>query len=273
MLPETMSPPQAVQQVLYFAAIGAFVASAELLRLKSAFAAGGLLNWGILRTDGSWRPQWLCMLDVVFDTPGLYCLLLTRAGASIMLLVVPYQSATGLLALLLVVSTSIFAHARSTYGLDGSDQMMLIVFTSVTLGATLSPDETGQRLSLAFIAAQSCLSYFTAGLAKLVSPIWRTGTAIIGIFSTSTYGSRAVSPLLRRHPRFAKALCWSVIIMETAFPLVLVLPYPFEWIILGWGIAFHVVTAVIMGLNTFVWAFLATYPAILATRSLAHSHL
>jgi hypothetical protein len=29
------------------------------------------------------------------------------------------------------------------------------------------------------------------------------------------------------------------------------------------GILFHVANAVIMGLNTFVWAFVETYPAIL----------
>jgi hypothetical protein len=33
------------------------------------------------------------------------------------------------------------------------------------------------------------------------------------------------------------------------------------------GLSFHLVAAVVMGLNTFVWAFSATYPAILHCRS------
>ena len=59
------------------------------------------------------------------------------------------------------------------------------------------------------------------------------------------------------------ALCWSVIVMETLFPLCLVVPQPWGWPFLGWGVAFHLLCAVIMGLNSFFWAFVATYPALL----------
>ena len=32
---------------------------------------------------------------------------------------------------------------------------------------------------------------------------------------------------------------------------------------LAWGVVFHIANAFTMGLNTFFWSFLATYPALL----------
>jgi len=34
-------------------------------------------------------------------------------------------------------------------------------------------------------------------------------------------------------------------------------------VFLGWGLAFHLMNALVMGLNSFLWAFLATYGAII----------
>jgi hypothetical protein len=38
---------------------------------------------------------------------------------------------------------------------------------------------------------------------------------------------------------------------------------PWRLLFLGWGVAFHLGCAVVMGLNNFLWAFIATYPALL----------
>jgi hypothetical protein len=35
------------------------------------------------------------------------------------------------------------------------------------------------------------------------------------------------------------------------------------WLLLAWGVSFHIATAITMGLNCFVWAFLSTYPAFI----------
>ena len=69
------------------------------------------------------------------------------------------------------------------------------------------------------------LSYFTAGVSKLISPVWRDGSAIPQIFRTGTYGDRASYEFVReRPPGVCKALAWSANIGETDFLPALVAP-------------------------------------------------
>ena len=83
-----------------------------------------------------------------------------------------------------------------------------------------------------------------------------------GIAATEIYGDALASRVLAAHASTATALGWSVIALETAFPLAL-LGTPLTAMLLAGGLAFHVGGAVFMRLNTFLWAFVATYPAIL----------
>jgi hypothetical protein len=165
--------------------------------------------------------------------------------------------------LALLVATQLLFSLRRQLGDDGSDQMNTILLVVLLLTVGPHSDSFILQAGLWFIALQACLSYTTAGLAKLVSPAWRSGEAIFRVFNTGTYGLQPVAAVLEGRRWLKLLLCWSVIIMETLFPLVLVLPSPWAWVFLGWGFLFHVQCAIIMGLNSFVWAFVATYPAIL----------
>jgi hypothetical protein len=53
-----------------------------------------------------------------------------------------------------------------------------------------------------------------------------------------------------------------VVIFECGFPLVLVGCTPVTAILLTIGVIFHVTVSIVMRLNTFLWAFVAVYPAI-----------
>ena len=116
--------------------------------------------------------------------------------------------------------------------------------------------------ALLFLAAQLCLSYAAAASPKLASTSWRGEDALSKILSTATYGSRlglrgaATSFPTRNDDGHV------VIFMECTFPVVLVAPDIVAVIYIVWGISFHVIIAVTMGLNNFLWAFLAAYPAL-----------
>ncbi len=114
-----------------------------------------------------------------------------------------------------------------------------------------------------FVALQCCLSYFVAGVAKASAQGWRAGSYLVGIFQTRIYGHAGLSALLQDHRQLATILARLVITWECVFPAVLAAPVPIVLIFIAGGAAFHVVNAYIMGLNIFVWAFLAAYPAIL----------
>ena len=56
---------------------------------------------------------------------------------------------------------------------------------------------------------------------------------------------------------------WVVILAELAFPLALLAPAKVLFGVLALFALFHVGIAVAMGLDTYVWAFLAAYPSVL----------
>jgi hypothetical protein len=113
-----------------------------------------------------------------------------------------------------------------------------------------------------FICLQATLSYVTAGIAKAISPAWRSGKALPAVINTATYGNRGFSTLLAKRTEISGILCWAVILFECAFPIALIAP---RWLLISlliMGLGFHISNAVMMGLNVFVWSFLGTYPAI-----------
>jgi hypothetical protein len=161
-----------------------------------------------------------------------------------------------------ITATNWLLHTRNSFGGDGTDHMNMLVEAALTAGAFFPDDKRVQEACTWFIAAQSCLSYITAGTAKLISPQWRDGTAMTGIFRTRTYGDERLYTLFKKYPAAATAVGWATIIGELGFPLALVAPKKAALGLLGTGVSFHVGNAVFMGLNRFVWAFSGTYPAV-----------
>lgn len=161
-----------------------------------------------------------------------------------------------------VVPAHLLLGMRSRFGGDGADQMTVITFTVLALAFAFG-QQRAAVLVLWFVTAQTCLAYLTAGVAKLVSAQWRSGTALGEILATGVYGHPWAAAVLARRTRLAAAACWSVIVLECTFPAVLIGVRPLTWALLAGAALFHVGTAILMRLNTFLWAFVATYPAVL----------
>jgi hypothetical protein len=69
--------------------------------------------------------------------------------------------------------------------------------------------------------------------------------------------------LLGAHPTVSRFVCWSVIGFECSAPLLILAGTPGAVAIIACGLVFHASIAMLMGLNVFLWAFAATYPALL----------
>jgi hypothetical protein len=141
--------------------------------------------------------------------------------------------------------------------------MTTVVLAGLAIYA-FADDQTMRDIGLGFVAAQSILSYVVAGIAKALSPSWRQGHALRAILNTRTYGHRGAARVLTNAPGWANVtLCWVVIGFECAFGFTPILPTGALILVLSAGGLFHLANAYIMGLNTFFWAFFATYPCIL----------
>jgi hypothetical protein len=186
-----------------------------------------------------------------------------RTFAALILIVLGDNHALSTACVFAILVASLLMYWRAPLGLDGSDQMSIIMFVAVAIHKLFPGDVHVARASLWFIAAQGCLSYFVAGIAKVISPTWRSGEAVRRILGTRTYGTRASAALVTGRHGVCVALSWSLMLFECAFPLALGFGKTGFAVFAVLGIFFHMTNAVTMGLNTFVWAFVATYPAIL----------
>lgn len=139
----------------------------------------------------------------------------------------------------------------------GSDQFKVVVLSGLTVAAL---DRALVPVGLAYVAAQTILSYFVAGVVKLVEPTWRSGEAIGRLAALPRYG---VPPrVTAAMTRVARPLAWGVMTFELLSPLALVGPRA-AVLILAAAAVFHAVNAAALGLNRFFWAWIAAYPAVL----------
>lgn len=161
---------------------------------------------------------------------------------------------------LLVVSVELIRRFQGPYN-GGSDRLRLLVLACVGVSHLVPGDEM-PRVALGYLAVQVVLSYGMAGWVKLLNPDWRSGHALRDVLEFSVYPvSRALRAWASAVPTL-RALSWTVIAFELAFPLALLHPTALRGALLI-ALAFHLGNACAFGLNRFVWAWLASYPFLL----------
>jgi hypothetical protein len=246
------------------AAVGVLLSSAEYLAQPWHLRDDGLMSWAV----ASVRERWLVtspmriVLHAVLSYPRVLGMIAVRGVLALLVLLGPSSLSENPWILGALGLTSILVMLRSIYGQDGADHMVVIVYVSLALG-TLVGTPTARAAGLWFIALQSCLSYATAGIAKATAEHWRDGTYLVRIMGTQCYGHPQVCDYLNPRPRLARWLARFIIVWESAFPVVLLLPSKLAMAVLIVGALFHLSNAFVMGLNTFFWSFISTYPAIL----------
>jgi hypothetical protein len=250
--------------------IAVAIASLETLFSWRNYTAGAIFDGRELARltvlDGS--PAARRLLGWLFTAPALVALTTLRLLCGVVLLIPVISSPMRALAAGTAFLVGGVLTWRNRFGTDGSDQMVSIVLAGVAIGSLFPPSDLTVRVAIGFIAIQACLAYGVAGIAKALSPAWRSGTVIRGIMATETWGSRPFADWLTSSRAASLFVCWLVIAAECTFPAVVIAPPWLAVALLGWGLTFHVMCAMTMGLNTFVWAFVAAYPAILFMRGI-----
>jgi hypothetical protein len=255
--------------VLCIFSAGALISSLEYLAIHKEFKINGIFSWKIFSSRNEFLNSWVPSqkLNFLFGHRAFITMHVLRIACVLVLPFIPDNFFKILLLGILAISSLLFSF-RSIVGLDGADQMNLIITVTLFIVYTINT-EVIYKAGLIFIASQSILSYLAAGIAKLRSAKWRSGQAVFEIMNTRTYGYQSVANKLWHAPRFVNIiLCWVVIFFEILFITLLFLPEPWLYIFICCGIIFHLYNAVAMGLNNFFLAFLATYPALLYVHTL-----
>lgn len=97
-----------------------------------------------------------------------YVVLVGVQGVCALLLVTRLAGPVTPLLVSIILVVRLLANLRNPFGLDGSDQMHVVLFAGLTF-YYLVPDPFAKSVALWFIGAQLLLSYLSAGFAKLIS--------------------------------------------------------------------------------------------------------
>jgi len=255
----TFDPEFALDLSVRLSAIGVVISGLEMLQISPHFTANGVFSLESSAAFGRSR-RWSRWADCLLRP----ALLLQTLSALALVFLGPLSIA-GRLSLLMCLSATILVRYRRLLGGDGAEQMATIIMVAAALAVFPWHEDSRIVASVTFISAQLCLSYFAAGVAKFVSPIWRRGEALRLILSTETHGNPWATRLLEEHQTVAWGGCWAVILFETLFPLAIFGPQEVLTIALAIGFLFHLGCATMMGLNSFLWSFPAAYPCLIAT--------
>jgi hypothetical protein len=181
------------------------------------------------------------------------------AAAAGLLLPLPQRAAA--CCLVAAATLTYFSHLRRLFGLEGGDQLLLVVLVALLLREFFAPSSRRDEIVLWLIALHAAMAYATAGIAKLSVPGWRSGEYLHRMVRSSLFGHPAAAAALAS-PSRAAVVSWLLLTFEVGFVAIFWLPPGAELAVLAVGFAFHLANAWLMGLNGFLWAFAATYPAI-----------
>lgn len=251
----------AAQLVASIAAVGVVINALELLVDRKDLLT--FHDWNVLRTRyRALSGRGLRPLEWSISSGNIFGFAIAMQAVAAICLVIYFHSAAWAIGLCgYILAVRLLLGLRLTYGLDGSDQMHAIVWSGL-LVFLVSPSVSIQDLALAFIAAQLLLSYLTSGIAKLLSPIWRSGKAVGLIVRTESYGQKDAYRLIERL-HLSGPLSRGTMMLEVIGPLSILMGPKATTVFIGCGVMFHLGSAIIMGLNSFVWPFIACFPAVL----------
>lgn len=232
----------------------------------------GLLAAGLLiQTAELWRTRHLYGANGALAGPSVAPGLLLRLALTFALgalaLLPPSWPAFAVHALLLANSAWLTIRSRGPV-CGGSDSMWFQVQLGLTLANLPSLGLLGGKLGLAYIAAQSVLSYVLAGISKVRNLRWWNGQTLQALFaSDGPYVLLVCLRPLAQRRALCQGLGLAVIVLQVSVAAVLFLPADLRWPVVAGVAAFHLFNAVALGLNRFVWAWFATYPALLVVGS------
>lgn len=233
--------------------------SIELLLLHKKFGSDGVWSWEIMRREFP-VPRFF---GFVMQYPQFIGLVALQLLAALALLVF---SSAFLVLFLFMSAVLISMRFRGAFN-GGSDYMTLIVLSALVVARA----EPGWAPAAVFyVAVQTGLSYFVAGLVKIKEPRWRSGVMLRDFILLTNYPVAGGARFFFESAgdRQIALLAWSVILWECSFPAAYLSP-KLAVVFLGVGFLFHLTNVYVLGLNRFLFAWTAAYPSVLAAAGMA----
>ena len=232
----------------------------EWISLRSHFKRTGIFSWDSrkARVASLLGAKSVPALTLLFKFPNILFLFVFRVLCCIALLAfLGNYFLMGVLCIF-ISGISIIISIRGNEGTTGADSMAVITIATAAFCLT-SQVPFVWKAGLTFIGCQLALAYATAGWLRIVQPTWRSGADLLLVLRQVTYGNKMVWNYLVNRPKMAMVTSMAILLFECSAPFVLFMPVYLVIAYLCIGLFFHISNAIFMGLNTFFWAFGATY--------------
>ncbi|GAA1962474.1 hypothetical protein [Kitasatospora viridis] len=169
----------------------------------------------------------------------------------------------GLLACLLLLRFTVALEAAG----DGADIMLATVLVPLGCWTHLTAPWI-RDLLLGCLAVKVCTAYLRSGVAKLAVAAWRSGRQVALIVNSRHYGARLPAWPLLEYPQLARAVAWSVMLVEVVAPVAVLIGHQVLLVWAGCALLLHAGIAGVMRLPRFMWAFTAGLACLLAFRGI-----
>ena len=239
---------------------------AEKLYAVNQYKDNGILGWADLRQHAYfiYRANFIkTVLNSIFCFNTWVKLIALQGIAAIALIFLPTSGLLTTLCLGAVFVIISLSNLRAKPVGAETEARMMVMITAALFLRSLMPDVYSTIICLWFIALQSCLSYVAAGLGKINNKSWLKGIGLYNVFTTGNFHSKKLGQIAINHWKWIRLISWITIVIECAFPLVLIVKAPYDLFFLIWGVIFHFIIALIFKFGKFFLVWVATYPAIL----------
>lgn len=255
-----MTAELCLKLMILIATAGVLLDIFEILSVYSAYCDSSIFGWPLKSSLFKWWiPGTGKLLNYLYSY-RVYKALLSLGIIASVLVLLKYSSFYYLV--IVIAGIRILSTVRNGLaGSEAADHMLNMVLVCCCVFVVLH-DASSRHLILYFIAAQSLLTYFTAGAVKALKRRWIEGDTLRYILSTSLFRNSLFVKMLCSHPAIEKMICRAVILFEACCPLLVFISVKGCLVFLSLGVIFHASIAIVQGLNLFPFAFISTYPAI-----------
>jgi len=241
-------------------AVAVLLQGLELLQIRRAFANDGIWKWSTLRKEFEIFPTFVQkLLHAALNYPRFLIVIAGQIALAISLLALP-QPHPALFIGLLITTGLIALRWRGTFN-GGADYMTILVLLMLAIDSLFHANPIVRLGCLWYLTVQAVLSYFLSGVVKLRNADWWNGRALQRFLSTPPYDPPAFIVQFSKHAGLMRLGSWAILLFEISFPLALYNPTVCTAFLIA-ALIFHILNFTTFGLNRFIFAWTAAYPAL-----------
>lgn len=155
---------------------------------------------------------------------------------------------------LFLICAQLIISFRNRYDGIAADYLYTILVLPLGLLNSFRNDNIIETICMSFIAIQTVIAYFTAGIVKLLTIHWRNGSALPKILNMELSLLKPLALFLHQHKLVSQVISFILIVLLMSVPVVIFLPTIFVVAVLFLLLLFHILNLFILHINQFIFA-------------------